>query len=321
MAEKKTPTDDAPIPPTPAEVAATEQALEVSTQGGAPSTRTPVQMGTGHLAMDEAWRLAKAIAASDMVPKHYRANPAAVLVAIQMGGEVGLSPMAAVQSIKVVNNIPSLWGDGFLAVIVASSVYKDHDEYFLVGGARKDFLLPADLQKDDTAAVCTFWRTDRDRPRTAAFSVAQAKKAGLWTKAGPWTEYPDRMLKMRARGFAGRDGFADVLRGLRLAEEVADLPVVVEDRPQVRRKSETTVIGDPPPAIIEPIRIGPITVARVDQFLDGYTVTLADGTAIDITDPTDALDLEKFKETKRAVVLLCVRDGERLVLQSFAAAE
>src|SRR5690606_6210149 len=59
-------------------------------------------------------------------------------------------------------------------------------------------------------------------PIKATFSVADAKKAGLWGKQGPWQQYPKRMLSMRARAFALRDGFADVLRGLGIAEEVQD---------------------------------------------------------------------------------------------------
>jgi hypothetical protein len=56
------------------------------------------------------------------------------------------------------------------------------------------------------------------------FTVADAKKAGLWGKTGPWTQYPKRMLQMRARGFALRDAFPDVLKGLVTAEEAQDYP-------------------------------------------------------------------------------------------------
>ena len=56
------------------------------------------------------------------------------------------------------------------------------------------------------------------------FSVADAKRAGLWGKSGPWQQYPDRMLQMRARGFALRDAFPDALRGLISQEEAQDMP-------------------------------------------------------------------------------------------------
>jgi hypothetical protein len=43
------------------------------------------------------------------------------------------------------------------------------------------------------------------------------------------------MLKMRARGFALRDGFSDVLRGLGIAEEVQDTPMRDVTPPQPPR--------------------------------------------------------------------------------------
>jgi hypothetical protein len=43
-------------------------------------------------------------------------------------------------------------------------------------------------------------------------------------KQGPWGQYPKRMRQMRARAFALRDVFPDVLRGLPVAEELMDTP-------------------------------------------------------------------------------------------------
>src|SRR3546814_15720497 len=52
-----------------------------------------------------------------------------------------------------------------------------------------------------------------------------AKKAGRAGKQGPWSQYPQRMRQMRARAWAMRDGFAEVLKGIGIAEEVRDFPV------------------------------------------------------------------------------------------------
>jgi hypothetical protein len=70
-------------------------------------------------------------------------------------------------------------------------------------------------------AVCIAKRHG-STPVTARFSVMDAKRAGLWTKAGPWQTYPRRMLQMRARSFALRDAFPDVLKGLISVEEALD---------------------------------------------------------------------------------------------------
>ena len=69
------------------------------------------------------------MAKSELVPKAFRNKPEDVLVAIQLGTEIGFAPMQALQSIAVINGRPSVWGDGFLALIMASPLYRDHDEY------------------------------------------------------------------------------------------------------------------------------------------------------------------------------------------------
>jgi hypothetical protein len=175
-----------------------------------PGRKVAVQAGAKLAAfipqtLEEAWRLAGALAASGMTPKSYGADQNKIMVGMMAGAEVGLTPMAALQSIAVIGNNPSLWGDGALGLIQASGLLEDMEE--------------AD---DGTTATCTMKRKGRTTPITRSFSMEDAKRAGLSGKAGPWTQYPARMRQMRARAFAMRDGFADVLRGLHIAEEARD---------------------------------------------------------------------------------------------------
>lgn len=298
------------------------------------ASRAAVPMGISPKDVDQAWRLSQFIASSDLVPKGYKGRPADVLVAIQFGMEVGLPPMAALHSIFVTGGRPSLWGDGFLAVIMAAPSYADHEEFFLVGGKdgvkEVDFLTAEDLKKDDTTAVCRFWRKGREKPRTATFSIAQAKKAGLWSKEGPWQQYPDRMLRMRARGFAGHDAFPDVLRGVRTAEETQDDPSVpaLDQEPVkvVRRLSETVAPTDPvgasapvpADATPEEAILEPVCVKAVDEFLGGFVIHLANGVQVEAAHKADALELDKFAGTTSKVRLSVTRQGSVLILKGFA---
>jgi hypothetical protein len=160
----------------------------------------------------ELVQFAELAAKSQLVPKDYRNNPADILLAVQLGGEVGLRPMQALQNIAVINGRPAVWGDALPGLRKASPVYEDLIETW-EGEADPDFL----------TAVCTAKRRGA-APVTARFSVQDAKRAGLWTKEGPWRAYPRRMLQMRARSFALRDAFPDVLNGLIAVEEALDCP-------------------------------------------------------------------------------------------------
>ena len=304
-------------------------------------TPVPVRMGLAPTSIEEGWRLAQYFAKSGLVPKDFRDKPENVLVAIQMGIEIGLAPMQALQSIAVINGRPGVWGDGFLALLQASPQYQDHDEYFEVGGERRDGLVLEDLKKDDTAAVCTFWRRGKATPVTRRFTIGQAKKAGLLTKEGPWQQYPDRMLAMRARSFAGRDTFADRLRGIKTVEELRD-SIEVEDVPapvvrQVTRLSQTPAAVAPPgaaaastfvaahPGAADVVITG--RVIAVQEMLGRIfvEVVLLSGTkaeSIEVPSVADATELEKFVGTDHTVAVTCLRPiDEGLHLVSFAIAD
>lgn len=159
---------------------------------------------------EQALTFANYLADSQMVPKDFMGKPGNCLVAIQWGMELGLKPLQCMQNIAVINGRPSLWGDAVMALVLASPHCKDVIETYEGTG-------------DNYAAVCIAKRHGR-ADKTGRFSLVDAKAAGLLGKSGPWTQYRDRMLKMRARAFALRDQFADVLKGMAVAEEVMDTP-------------------------------------------------------------------------------------------------
>ena len=164
-------------------------------------------MSTGFLVpttFQEAWQIAEALASSDLVPRDYKGKPANILVAMQMGAELGLAPMQSVQGIAVIGGRPAAFSDTQLALVRASGLLENINE-FAEGGV----------------ATCEVTRKG-ETPTVRTFSIEDAKVAGIWGRPGPWSQYPKRMLQMRARAFALRDTFPDVLKGLHVAEEVQD---------------------------------------------------------------------------------------------------
>jgi len=164
------------------------------------------QNGVALQTMEQALIFAKAVIDGGWAPKDFK-TPQAVLVAMQFGAELGLPPMTALSSIAVINGRPSIWGDAMKAIVDASGLLEDY----------KDDIQP-------TFARVTVKRRGNSEPIIRTFSIDDARKAGLWGKAGPWTSYPQRMLLMRARSWALRDGFSDVLKGCMASEEARDIP-------------------------------------------------------------------------------------------------
>lgn len=154
----------------------------------------------------DAWTIAQTVRASGLAPRGLD-TPQKILVALMAGAEAGLPPMATLKYTMVLNGTPSLFGDGPIALVLRSGVMK----------AQRSGL---DGVGDKRAAWFEVERKDVEGVTRREFSVADAKLAKLWGKAGPWTANPDRMLLVRARAFALRDSFADVLSGFSIAEEL-----------------------------------------------------------------------------------------------------
>jgi hypothetical protein len=265
--------------------------------------------------MDAAMRFSKAIAASGFAPKSYypndpdpdvrlRAATAAVFAAVQLGAEVGLSPMASVQNIALINGRPGLFGPAMLAVVRNSGLLDSIEEGVRGTG-------------DQMEGFCTVTR--RGEPaRTFIFTFAMAKKAGLTAKAGPWVQYPERMLLARARTFALKDIFPDVLMGLsQSAEELQDIPTLEMSRspepalaPQVRQ-IEVVMPGDMSPEYF------PQTPTGLDAMVRFITDTVLDGGAGVALLNVELLDrLARAEDGRYAQAVQDIRDAARKALTS-----
>lgn len=196
----------------------TVQTNDLVVKQAAKSPITFGQSGVQLASLEDAFRFANAICASGFAPRGME-KPESVLIALQWGAELGLTPMAGLTNIAVVNGRPALFGDAALALVRSSGQLEDYKEEE-VGEAGKD-----------TYGWKVTVKRKNQSPQSETFTVADAKAAKLWGKTGPWTDYPRRMLKFRARGFVLRDTFGDILKGLRTAEEVRDMPAEVNVTP------------------------------------------------------------------------------------------
>ena len=94
-------------------------------------TKPHVPIINGQLAptdFDGLYRVAEIMSQSGLVPSSYNNQPAKIFVAVQMGMELGLSPMASLQNIAVINGNPSIWGDAVLGIVSGSGILEDFKE-------------------------------------------------------------------------------------------------------------------------------------------------------------------------------------------------
>lgn len=148
---------------------------------------------------------AEIVSKSEMVPKDYVGKPGNIIVAVQMGAELGLKPLQSIQNISIINGRPSLWGDALIALIKNHPICESIKETF---------------SEDDNTAFCEV-RRKGEEPQKRSFSISEATTAGLINKDN-WKKYPKRMIQLRARAWALRDVFPDILCGMQVAEEQQD---------------------------------------------------------------------------------------------------
>jgi len=181
----------------------------------------------------DAMKVADWLSKTEMIPERYKGRPHDIVVAAAMGARLGLDTFRALAGIAVIKGTPTIYGDTMLAVC------QQHPEYH---GMEVEF---SNEGTDEERCEVTILRGDSRY--TARFSIKDAKTAGLWGKAGPWTQYPRRMLEMRARSYALRGAFADALAGFQSREEVEDsdeLPTEHRSRRRGNQQEPSVTLDD-----------------------------------------------------------------------------
>ncbi len=169
----------------------------------------------GPQSFTEVMQLAEIASKSGLVPSAYRGKVQDIIIAMEKGAEVGLSPLQSLDSISVINGKAAMWGDALLAVCMAHATFIDIQEGWDNKGT------------EQAVAHCKVRRLNRLGEVSVyeyRFGVDDAKTARLWNNKSkvPWIQYPMRMLQMRARTFCLRTAFADALKGFGSVEEIRD---------------------------------------------------------------------------------------------------
>lgn len=167
--------------------------------------------------ISEQFRLATAYFQSGLMPKGL-SSPQKVLVALQLCRELGLPPMSSIGKIGVIGQTPFIFGDLPLALVLKSGKLESIQEEWI-----------NEIGKE-IGAKCTVKRVGMPAI-TREWTMADTERAKIGNK-DTWKQYPRRMCQMRARGWALKDLFADVLSGVPIQEydlDVAEKPSIAAE--------------------------------------------------------------------------------------------
>ena len=158
----------------------------------------------------QAQRMATLLSSSTMVPTAYQANIPNCVVALEMSGRVGMSPLMVMQNMNVIHGKPS-WGSSFIIALINSC---------------GRFLDPLQfkLSKDKQTCHAFTKRKDGTLIEGPECTIAMAIAEGWMNKSGSkWKTMPELMLQYRSAAFFGRLHCPDVLMGMQSQDEVQDV--------------------------------------------------------------------------------------------------
>lgn len=154
-------------------------------------------LATAGPSLNEQIELAKALAPSDIIPAAYRGKPANIVVAMEFGQSMGLSPAESLYRINVIQGKPTM-----SAELVAAQVRKAGHK------------LRIEKDEQHTSVTCTIVRSDDPKyPFRVTRDAEWAKQMGLTNKDN-YRKQPLTMLTWRAITACAREACPEALFGV-----------------------------------------------------------------------------------------------------------
>jgi hypothetical protein len=189
----------------------------------------------------EAHAIATSLVTTSFVPDSMRGKPHEAAAAILTGAEIGLTPMAALRSIDIIQGTPAMRAHALRGLVQS----RGHDVW--VHEATGSRAVVQGRRKGSQAVQESVWTLDR------------AKALGLLNKQN-WKTQPQAMLVARATSELCRLIASDVLLGIpysveELDDEAADLEAVSAPKAVKRTVKRQTQPEVAPPPLDDPVAV------------------------------------------------------------------
>lgn len=184
-------------------------------QAGSPSAAGAINAFQSEDSFISAQRMARALAASSLVPQSYQDNVADCLIAIELANRTGASVPMVMQNLDIIHGRPS-WRSTFLIATVNACGRFTPLRYRWQGEEGTDTWGCRAVAKD---------RQDGEECVGPLVTIAMAKAEGWYAKNGSkWKTLPELMLTYRAAAFWTRVYAPELSLGMLTSEEAEYLP-------------------------------------------------------------------------------------------------
>ena len=171
------------------------------------------------VSLDEQMRYARAVAEAGLAPNTFRAQPANVLIALDIAQSLNESAWTVMSEMSVISGRPS-FSAKFMRSRVRQAGHKLRESY-----------------TDGVARAVIIRSDDPEFEHAAEWDEAKARDHDLWGK-GHWRKNPELMLKNRALSEVVREACYEVMGGIAYTpDEIADF---AGDAPAVQASASRT---------------------------------------------------------------------------------
>lgn len=212
-----------------------------------PAPRPNVQLVGPQGDLDQAYRLAQALAQSQLVPESLRGKPSDILVITLYGQELNLPPMQAMQVIDVVKGRPTLRANLWVAL-----TRKAGHKVRIVESTT------------ESCTVTVIRGDDPDGPITATYTMADAKQAGLLTNSN-YQKNPKAMLYARAASTAIRQACPEVAMGFSDEYELNDIEAPTQPGTALAQVVQARAAAEPVDPEVDPAQLAEEYAQIVDE--------------------------------------------------------
>ena len=174
--------------------------------------------------MQNAWKMAKVLSETSIVPQAYKQNAGNCLIAIDIANRAGLSPIMVMQNSQVVQGNFTWKGSACKGLIDNCGRFKQ-SKYVYVG----------EEGTDEWGCYMTAYDKELEEiVKGATVTIKMAKDEGWYGKSGSkWKTFPELMMQYRSATFFARAHCPQALMGFYTNDEMIDIGKgEVEEKPE-----------------------------------------------------------------------------------------
>lgn len=189
-----------------------EEIVDEEGNGEIVEVAMPTQVKSEQITLPKMMEMSEMLAKSTIVPQQYMNRPENVFIALDMSNRLGISPMAVMSNLYIVQGKASFSGSFISALIKSSPLFSDAEVVWV--GTKG---------KDDWG--CYIQAVDNRTGKLVKGVTIDIKMMKLekWDRNPKWQSMTELMLQYRAWSFFGRTHASELLNGIYDADEMNDI--------------------------------------------------------------------------------------------------